>query len=149
MSEWETASLDEAGGWQNHYMLVEQFMATDLFNVNEDEPIDLVASLMDWEKIRHVPVVSTSTPFACYHRDRRARLLSGSVSVGYRHRWRPGVSRRGLDTVRRRLRRALIHRLRTRASSRPKRSRRSLLVVRCGREHFECDFAAELGVASR
>ena len=56
VSEWESASLDESGGWKNHYMLVEQFMTTDLFTVNEDEPIDLVASLMDWEKIRHVPV---------------------------------------------------------------------------------------------
>jgi CBS domain-containing protein len=37
-------------------MKVEQFMSTDLFTVQEDEPIDLVASLMDWEKIRHVPV---------------------------------------------------------------------------------------------
>lgn len=56
MSEWESASLDEAGGWKQHYLMVEQFMTTDLFTVNEDEPIDLVASLMDWEKIRHVPV---------------------------------------------------------------------------------------------
>ncbi len=66
--EWETASLDEAGGWKNHYMLVEQFMTTDLFTVNEDEPIDLVASLMDWERIRHVPVED--------HQDRLVGLVS-------------------------------------------------------------------------
>jgi CBS domain-containing protein len=56
VSEWELASLGEAGGWKDHYTKVEQFMSTDLFTVQEDEPIDLVASLMDWEKIRHVPV---------------------------------------------------------------------------------------------
>jgi len=56
VTEWHAASLDEAGGWKNHYLMVEQFMTTDLYTVTEDEPIDLVASLMDWEKIRHVPV---------------------------------------------------------------------------------------------
>jgi CBS domain-containing protein len=56
VSRWKLARLEEAGGWKVHYMKVEQFMSTDLFTVQEDEPIDLVASLMDWEKIRHVPV---------------------------------------------------------------------------------------------
>ena len=56
VSEWEPASLEEAGGWKHHYYKVEQIMTTDLFTVREDEPVDLVASLMDWEKIRHVPV---------------------------------------------------------------------------------------------
>jgi CBS domain-containing protein/gamma-glutamyl:cysteine ligase YbdK (ATP-grasp superfamily) len=56
VSAWKLATLDEAGGWKEHYTKVEQFMSTDLFTVQEDEPIDLVASLMDWEKIRHVPV---------------------------------------------------------------------------------------------
>jgi CBS domain-containing protein len=56
VSTWKLARLEEAGGWKVHYMKVEQFMSTDLFTVQEDEPIDLVASLMDWEKIRHVPV---------------------------------------------------------------------------------------------
>jgi CBS domain-containing protein len=31
-------------------------MTTDLFTVNQDELVDVVASLMDWEHIRHVPV---------------------------------------------------------------------------------------------
>lgn len=68
VSEWETASVEDSGGWKNHYVLVEQFMTTDLFTVNEDEPIDLVASLMDWEKIRHVPVED--------HEDRLVGLVS-------------------------------------------------------------------------
>ena len=56
IATWEPARLEEAGGWKQHYLKVEQFMTTDLFTVHEDEPVDLVASLMDWERIRHVPV---------------------------------------------------------------------------------------------
>jgi len=37
-------------------MRVEQYMATDLRTVNEDEPIDLVANLMDWNRVHHIPV---------------------------------------------------------------------------------------------
>ena len=37
-------------------MRVEQYMATDLRTVNEDEPIDLVANLMDWNRVQHIPV---------------------------------------------------------------------------------------------
>lgn len=35
---------------------VEHFMTTDLFTVHEDEIVDLVACLMDWQRIRHVLV---------------------------------------------------------------------------------------------
>jgi CBS domain-containing protein len=54
--EWEPARLEEAGGWKSNYMRVEQYMTTDLFTVQEDEPLALVAGLMEWERIRHVPV---------------------------------------------------------------------------------------------
>ncbi len=54
--EWEPARLKEAGGWEHAFLRVEQYMTTDLFTVQEDEPLDLVASLMEWERIRHVPV---------------------------------------------------------------------------------------------
>ncbi|MDX1631824.1 MAG: glutamate-cysteine ligase family protein, partial [Thermoanaerobaculia bacterium] len=54
--EWEPAEIREAGGWQAHYLKVGQIMTTDLFTVYEDELVDLAASMMDWRKIRHVPV---------------------------------------------------------------------------------------------
>ncbi len=54
--EWEPARLEEAGGWERNLLKVEQYMTTDLFTVQEDEPLDLVAGLMEWEHIRHVPV---------------------------------------------------------------------------------------------
>ncbi len=56
VARWAIASLPEAGGWQSHYLRLGQIMTTDLFTVNEDELVDLAASMMDWRKIRHVPV---------------------------------------------------------------------------------------------
>lgn len=53
---WELAQLAEAGGWRQNFQRVEQYMSTDLFTVHEDEIVDLVASIMDWRKIRHIPV---------------------------------------------------------------------------------------------
>jgi CBS domain-containing protein len=56
VADWERARLDEAGGWKQNFMRVEQYMTTDIFSVHPDDPIDLVANLMEWERIRHVPV---------------------------------------------------------------------------------------------
>jgi CBS domain-containing protein len=53
---WSEAGLDESGGWKPSFQRVEQYMCTDLVTVNEEEPIDLVANLMDWHRIHHVPV---------------------------------------------------------------------------------------------
>lgn len=54
--EWPIAELHEAGIWKLHYARVGQYMTTDLFTVRPDELIDLAASIMDWERVRHVPV---------------------------------------------------------------------------------------------
>ena len=56
MSEWERARLDEASTLSHNYMRVDQHMTTDLFTVQADDAIDLVANLMGWERVRHVPV---------------------------------------------------------------------------------------------
>ncbi|MFQ5413508.1 MAG: glutamate-cysteine ligase family protein [Phycisphaerae bacterium] len=53
---WPLAQRSEGGGWPQHYVRVEQYMTTDVFTVHEDDVIDLVANLMDWQHIRHVPV---------------------------------------------------------------------------------------------
>jgi CBS domain-containing protein/gamma-glutamyl:cysteine ligase YbdK (ATP-grasp superfamily) len=53
---WPIASLEHAGGWEKHYARVEQFMTSDLITVGPDEGVELVANLMKWKKIRHVPV---------------------------------------------------------------------------------------------
>jgi CBS domain-containing protein len=54
--EWGRAQLGEAGSWKPSYLRLEQYMSTDLLTVNAEEAIDLVANLMDWHRIHHVPV---------------------------------------------------------------------------------------------
>jgi CBS domain-containing protein/gamma-glutamylcysteine synthetase len=56
VAEWERARLDEADASRHNYLKVEQYMTTDLFTVHLDDPVEMVAILMDWERIRHVPV---------------------------------------------------------------------------------------------
>jgi CBS domain-containing protein/gamma-glutamylcysteine synthetase len=53
---WPLARLEESGGWKQNYLRVEQYMQTDLITVSQDEPVDLVAQLMDWNRSRHVLV---------------------------------------------------------------------------------------------
>lgn len=53
---WELASLQEGGDGKKHHLRVEQLMTTDLFTVNQDELVDIVACVMNWHHIRHVPV---------------------------------------------------------------------------------------------
>lgn len=54
--EWPLAHVEEGQGGHPHALRIEEFMTTDLFTVHPDEPVDLVANLMDWKRIRHIPV---------------------------------------------------------------------------------------------
>ena len=54
--EWALARLEEAGGWTRNYVKVEHYMTTQLFTVQEDELLEMVAFLMERNQIRHVPV---------------------------------------------------------------------------------------------
>ena len=56
VAEWERARLDEAESARHNYLRVDQYMTTDLFTVHEDDPVEMIANLMSWERIRHVPV---------------------------------------------------------------------------------------------
>lgn len=56
VAEWELANIDDGCEFKPSHLKVEQYMTTDLFTVHEDEPVELVINLMDWNKIRHVPV---------------------------------------------------------------------------------------------
>ncbi|MDH5492861.1 MAG: CBS domain-containing protein [Myxococcales bacterium] len=53
---WKPLHAEEQGDWRESYRTVGQFMSTDLFTVRPEDLIDLAASVMDWEHIRHVPV---------------------------------------------------------------------------------------------
>jgi CBS domain-containing protein/gamma-glutamyl:cysteine ligase YbdK (ATP-grasp superfamily) len=54
--EWDLAHLDESGEWLHNYTRVEQIMDTDIYTVHPDESVELVANVMEWERIRYVPV---------------------------------------------------------------------------------------------
>lgn len=54
--QWPLAKLEHAGGWEKHFGQIEQFMTTDIITTHADEAVELVANLMQWKKIRHVPV---------------------------------------------------------------------------------------------
>lgn len=54
--KWDLARIDEAGNFLNYYLHIDQIMSTDLFTVKEDDLIELVANIMDWKQVKHVPV---------------------------------------------------------------------------------------------
>ena len=54
--EWSLAQVEEGWSEKVHALRIEECMTTDLFTVHPNEPIDLVAKLMDWKRIRHIPV---------------------------------------------------------------------------------------------
>ena len=53
---WPLANPDSVRKSKANFARVEQYMTTDLITVNEEELIDLVASLMVWRKIRYILV---------------------------------------------------------------------------------------------
>ncbi len=54
--EWTLPDSNASTSWHSDYRFVYQVMKTDLFTVNEHELIELVASIMDWQNVRYVPV---------------------------------------------------------------------------------------------
>ncbi|HET9595210.1 MAG TPA: CBS domain-containing protein [Anaeromyxobacteraceae bacterium] len=56
VSEWEKAQLVENDSARTGHHKVAQYMTTDLVTVRPDDPVELVADLMGWQRIRHVPV---------------------------------------------------------------------------------------------
>jgi CBS domain-containing protein/gamma-glutamyl:cysteine ligase YbdK (ATP-grasp superfamily) len=60
VAEWERARLDEIYGGRTGDNRVSQYMQTDLLTVQPDDPVELAADLMSWERVRHVPVEDAS-----------------------------------------------------------------------------------------
>lgn len=54
--EWPLAELAGESIDRESFRTVGQIMTTDLFTVHADDIVDLAASLMEWEHLRHVPV---------------------------------------------------------------------------------------------
>lgn len=88
---WPLAQADEGGDWRAHYKRIEQYMTTEVFTVQPDDPIDLAANIMDWEQVRHIPV-----------EDEKNRLVG---LVSYRTIFsffiRQGAGQRKMEPVRR------------------------------------------------
>jgi predicted transcriptional regulator len=53
---WELPELGDLDDYRPSKLRVEEFMETDLFTVQKDDLIELVAELMDWRRIRYMPV---------------------------------------------------------------------------------------------
>ncbi|MEX0681179.1 MAG: glutamate-cysteine ligase family protein [Balneolales bacterium] len=54
--QWARASISRKNRWEKAFATVGQFMTTDIFTLNEDDIIDLAANVMEWQRIRHIPV---------------------------------------------------------------------------------------------
>ncbi len=54
--EWPLAKVSKKSDLTKHYLKVEQLMITDLFTVNKEDSINLVINVMNWRRIRHIPV---------------------------------------------------------------------------------------------
>ncbi len=53
---WEMPELGDLDDYRPGKLRVEEFMETDLFTVQKDDLIELVAEMMDWRRIRYTPV---------------------------------------------------------------------------------------------
>lgn len=53
---WQEPTISDLTDWHPQKLKVEEFMSTDLFTVQKDDLIELVAEIMDWRRIRYMPV---------------------------------------------------------------------------------------------
>jgi CBS domain-containing protein/gamma-glutamylcysteine synthetase len=53
---WGLAKLEDMDHWKPSKLMVEEFMTTDLFTVHKDDILEFVSNLLDWRKIRYLPV---------------------------------------------------------------------------------------------
>ncbi len=53
---WPICQVEDTRDWRDSYQTVGRMMSTDLFTVRADDIVDLAANVMDWERIRHMPV---------------------------------------------------------------------------------------------
>jgi len=53
---WKEATTGDLEEWRPGKLKVEEFMSTDLYTVQKEDVIELVAEIMDWRRIRYMPV---------------------------------------------------------------------------------------------
>ncbi len=57
--QWKEASIKDLKNYKPTTLKVSEFMNTDLFTVQKEDIIDLVAEMMDWKKLHYTPVEDT------------------------------------------------------------------------------------------
>lgn len=86
---WKEPTANEMENWQPSSIKVEEFMTTDLFTVQKDDLIELVAEIMDWRRIRYMPVENNkgelvglvSSRLLLRHFARQSRMEGEDVAV--------------------------------------------------------------------
>ncbi len=53
---WKLAELDDNKDWKPSEVFVEEFMTTKIFTAKQEDIVELVSEMMDWQKIRYVAV---------------------------------------------------------------------------------------------
>lgn len=53
---WPLAEAEDIPHWEPSQLLVEEFMTTDLFTAHPDDAPEFIADMMDWKRIRYVPI---------------------------------------------------------------------------------------------
>ena len=87
--KWKLPELGDLTDYRPSKILVEEFMQTDLFTVQKDDIIELVAEMMDWRQIRYTPVEDTkgnlvglvSSRLILRHFIRKGKMKKGSSSM--------------------------------------------------------------------
>jgi len=54
--KWGLARVEDVTTWKPSTLLVEEFMTTDLFTARKNDLIEFAANLLDWRKIRYIPI---------------------------------------------------------------------------------------------
>lgn len=54
--KWGLARLEDMDHWKPSSLLVEEFMTTDLFTARKEDLIEFTGNLMDWRRIRYIPI---------------------------------------------------------------------------------------------
>ncbi|MAB65671.1 MAG: CBS domain-containing protein [Bacteroidetes bacterium] len=54
--KWGLARIEDIAFWRPSSLLVEEFMTTDLFTARKDDLIEFASNLLDWRRIRYIPI---------------------------------------------------------------------------------------------
>lgn len=54
--KWGLARVQDMDNWKPSSLMVEEFMTTDLFTARKEDLIEFTSNLMDWRKIRYIPI---------------------------------------------------------------------------------------------